>query len=135
MLYTAKSRNFKPSRIEKRMDTIFLSEVKVQTKLGVPEWERTTPQTVLLDIEINYDLSRACQSDAIEDTIDYGLVVRRIRETLAEHSFQLVEKLAEHVCQLIIKEFDAEAVKIRVAKPAILPGLKALGVEIKRIKN
>lgn len=117
------------------MDTIFLSEVKVQTKLGVPAWERVTPQTVVLDIEINVDLSRACQTDAIEDTIDYGLVVRRIRETLSEHSFQLVEKLAEHICQLIIQEFNAEAVKIKVAKPGILPGLKALGVEIKRTKK
>ena len=114
------------------MDTIFLSEVKVQTKLGVPVWERQVLQTVLLDIEISYDLSRACQSDAIEDTIDYGLVVRRIHETLSEHSFQLVEKLAEHLCQLIIREFMAEAVKIKVSKPAILPGLKALGVEISR---
>ena len=114
------------------MDTIFLEQVAVQTTLGVPEWERLKPQTILLDIEIGYDLSKSCQSDAIEDTIDYGLVVNRIRETLKENSFKLVEALAEHVCKLILKEFKAESVKIKVAKPAILPGLKALGVIIKR---
>jgi dihydroneopterin aldolase len=115
------------------MDTIFLSEVKVQTKLGVPEWERMTPQTIILDIEIGYDLSKACQSDDVNDTIDYGTVVNRIRETLQENSFQLVEKLAEHLCQLILKEFNAQSVKIKVAKPTILPGLKALGVVIERM--
>lgn len=114
------------------MDTIFLSEVKVQTKLGVPEWERITPQTIILDIEIGYDLSKACQSDDVNDTIDYGAVVNRIRETLQENSFQLVEKLAEHLCQLILKEFNALSVKIKVAKPTVLPGLKALGVIIER---
>ena len=114
------------------MDTIFLSEVKVQTKLGVPAWERMLAQTIILDIEISYDLSRACQTDAIEDTIDYGLVVARIRETLTEHSFQLVEALAEHCCQLIMQEFGALRVKIKVAKPNILLGLKALGVVIER---
>jgi len=114
------------------MDTIFLSEVKVQTKLGVPEWERMTPQTIILDIEIGYDLSNACQSDDVNDTIDYGAVVKRVRETLQENSFQLVEKLAEHLCQLILKEFNALHVKIKVAKPTILPGLKALGVVIER---
>jgi 7,8-dihydroneopterin aldolase/epimerase/oxygenase len=114
------------------MDTIFLEQVKVQTKLGVPEWERMTPQTIILDIEIGYDLSKPCLSDAIEDTIDYGQVVARIRETLTEHSFKLVEALAEHVCQLILKEFKAESVKVRVAKPAVLAGLKALGVVIQR---
>lgn len=114
------------------MDIIFLNEIKVKTKLGVPEWERMTPQTIILDIEIGYDLSRACKSDNVTDTIDYGIVVNRLHETLTEHSFQLVEALAEHVCQLILKEFGALNVKVKVAKPAILPGLKALGVVIER---
>ena len=114
------------------MDTIFISELKVQTKLGVPEWERMVPQTIILDIEIGYDLNAAGKSDVIADTIDYGAVVRRIRETLTEHSFQLVEALAEHICQLILKEFGALSVKVKVAKPAILPGLKGLGVVIER---
>ena len=89
------------------MDTIFLEQVKVQTKLGVPPWERMVPQTIILDIEIGYDFSKACKSDAIADTIDYGAVVARIRQTLSEHSFQLVEALAEHICQLILSEFGA----------------------------
>jgi dihydroneopterin aldolase len=117
------------------MDTIFLEQVKVQTKLGVPAWERMVPQTIILDIEIGYDLSKSCQSDAIEDTIDYGQVVSRIRETLAAHSFQLVEALAEHVCQLILKEFQAASVKVKVAKPSVLSGLKALGVVIERTNS
>jgi 7,8-dihydroneopterin aldolase/epimerase/oxygenase len=116
------------------MDTIFLSEVRVETTLGVPDWERLTPQTIILDIEIGMPHSRSCQTDVIEDTIDYGQVVARIRETLKENSFKLVEALAEHVCQLILKEFNAPWVKIKVAKPAILPGLKALGVIIERSK-
>ena len=116
------------------MDTIFISELKVKTKLGVPAWERMLAQTIILDIEIGYDLSKVGKSDAIADTIDYGSVVARIHATLKEHSFQLVEALAEHVCQLILKEFKAENVKIKVAKPAILPRLKALGVEIERSK-
>ena len=117
------------------MDTIFLEQVKVQTKLGVPEWERMVPQTIILDIEIGYDLNQACKSDYIADTIDYGLVVSRIRETLTENSFQLVEALAEHICQLILKEFKAESVKVKVTKPGILLGLKALGVVIERNKT
>jgi dihydroneopterin aldolase len=114
------------------MDTIFLNEVSVKTRLGVPEWERMTPQTVMLDIEIAMPHSRACASDAIEDTIDYGEVVRRIRQTLVEHSFKLVEALAEHISQLILTEFGAPWVKIRVSKPGILPGVKALGIIIER---
>ncbi len=117
------------------MDTIFLSEVRIETNLGVPDWERMTPQTIILDIEIGMPHSNSCQTDAIEDTIDYGKVVARIRETLKEHSFKLVEALAEHVCQIILSEFEAPRVKIKVAKPGILPGLKALGVIIERSRT
>ncbi len=114
------------------MDTIFISELKVKTKLGVPAWECMVAQTIILDIEIGYDLTKACKSDAIADTIDYGTVVVRIHETLKQHSFQLVEALAEHICQLILSEFKALSVKVKVAKPNILQGLKALGVVIER---
>ena len=114
------------------MDTIFISELKVKTKLGVPAWERMVAQTIILDVEIGYDLAPAGKSDAIADTIDYGAVVARIHETLKQRSFQLVEALAEHICQLILSEFGALSVKIKVAKPGILAGLKTLGVIIER---
>ena len=98
------------------MDIIFLSEVKIQTRLGVPDWERMVSQTILLDIEIAMPNSASCATDEIGDTIDYGVV----------------EALAEHLCQLIITEFKAPWIKIKVAKPGILPGVKSLGVVIER---
>jgi 7,8-dihydroneopterin aldolase/epimerase/oxygenase len=114
------------------MDIIYLQEVKVETRLGVPEWERMLPQTIILDIELAMPHSRSCVTDAIEDTIDYGRIVTRIRETLSEKSYQLVEALAEHVCQLILSEFGTPWVKVIVGKPGILPGVKRLGVAIER---
>lgn len=114
------------------MDKIFIQELKVKTHLGVPEWERKVAQTIILDIELAMPHSRSCQSDAIEDTLDYGQIVARIRETLTEKSFRLVEALAEHVCQIILTEFGSPWVKIKVAKPGILPGVKALGVILER---
>lgn len=114
------------------MDTIFLKEVKVETRLGVPDWERLSPQTIILDIELAMPHSRSCETDAIDDTIDYGAIVQRMRQTLAEQSFKLVEALAEHLCQLILKEFGTPWVKIKVSKPGILPGVHSLGVIIER---
>jgi dihydroneopterin aldolase len=114
------------------MDIIFLQEVKVETRLGVPEWERLLPQTIVLDIELAMPHSHSCQTDAIDDTIDYGQIVARIRQTLAENSFKLVEALAEHVCQLILSEFNTPWVKVKVGKPGILAGVKQLGVVIER---
>jgi dihydroneopterin aldolase len=117
------------------MDTIFLQEVKVEACLGVPEWERLRPQTIVLDIELAMPHSRSCQTDAIQDTIDYGQIVARIRETLAENSFKLVEALAEHVCQMMIAEFGSPWSRVKVGKPGIMPRVKQLGVVIERGKK
>ena len=72
--------------------------------------------------------------DGSVDHFDGGLVVNRIRQTLAERSFKLVEALAEHVSQLILDEFAVPWVKVRVSKPGILPGVKRLGVAIERAR-
>lgn len=117
------------------MDTIFINEIKAEVKLGVPEWERMLPQTVLLDIEIAMPHSRSCETDDIQDTIDYGQVVVQVRESLAAQTFRLVEALAEHVCQLILAHYDSPRVKVKVAKPGILPGVRQLGVIIERSKS
>ncbi|MCX7627233.1 MAG: dihydroneopterin aldolase [Methylophilaceae bacterium] len=117
------------------MDVIFLQEIKVDTRIGVPEWERTRPQTLLLDIEIGLPHNRACQSDAIADTIDYGRVVSRIREHLSQATFRLLEALAESVAQLIMREFGAPWVRVRVTKPGILPGIRQLGIILERGKK
>lgn len=117
------------------MDIIFLQEVKIRTRLGVPEWERMKTQSVLLDIELAMPHRRSCQTDAIEDTIDYGLIVNRLRQQLSASSFRLVEALAENVAKLIMEEFGAPWVKVRVAKPGILPEVKQLGVIIERGKK
>ncbi|MEY3244618.1 MAG: hypothetical protein RJB20_858 [Pseudomonadota bacterium] len=114
------------------MDSIFLEQVKLKVKLGVPTWERVLSQTILLDISMDYDLAAAGKSDAIADTIDYGAVIGCLNDSLQASQFQLVEALAEHVCQLILKEFGAKRVKVKVAKPGILPGVKALGVLMER---
>jgi 7,8-dihydroneopterin aldolase/epimerase/oxygenase len=114
------------------MDIIFLDEIKLDLLIGIYEWERKAPQTVQLDIEIGLPHSRAGQSDDVADTIDYGAVMMRIRETAASHHFNLVEAFAEHVANLILSEFGAPWVKVSVAKLGMLRGVKRLGIRIER---
>lgn len=114
------------------MDIIFIRELKVDLIIGIYEWERQIPQTIQMDLEIGLPDSRACLSDRVEDTIDYSRIVSRIRETLAENRFSLVEALAEHVAQLILSEFHAPWTKVSVAKLGLIRGVKQLGVLIER---
>lgn len=114
------------------MDKIFLEEIKLDLIIGIYEWERKAPQTIHMDIQIGLPHSRAGQSDQVEDTIDYGAVVARIRETAAENHFNLVEALAEHVAQLILREFGSPWTRVSIAKLGALRGVKRLGIVIER---
>ncbi|HEV7392552.1 MAG TPA: dihydroneopterin aldolase [Burkholderiales bacterium] len=113
------------------MDTIFISDFRLEILIGVYEWERRVPQTVQLDIEFGLP-PRAKRSDKIGDTIDYAKVVGRIQQSLAENRFLLVEALAEHIAQLVMSEFGAPWIRASVTKLGALKGVKRLGVTIER---
>lgn len=114
------------------MDIIFLHELKLDTVIGIHEWEREAPQTIQLDLDIALPHSRAGRSDRVEDTIDYGRVAERIRQSLAEKRFSLVEALAEHVAQLLLQEFGSPRVRVSVTKLGPIRGVKRIGVTIER---
>lgn len=114
------------------MDIIFINDFRLNILVGIYEWERRVPQTVQLDLEIGMSDSLAGKSDNIDDAIDYAKVVARIEQTLAENHFSLLEKLAEHVAQLILGEFGSPWVKVSVTKLTPLKSVKRLGVTIER---
>jgi dihydroneopterin aldolase len=114
------------------MDTIFISELKLDALIGIYAWEHVVPQTIQLDLEIAVDASRCAHSGKISDTVDYAKVVERIKETLTGRHFTLIEKLSEELATTIMREFGAPWVRISIAKLAPLHGVKKLGVSIER---
>ena len=114
------------------MDIIFLHDFKAKTLIGIYPWERKVPQTIQLDLEIALPTSRACQSDNIEDALNYALVVERINKVLTERHFSLLEALAEHIAQTILTEFKSPWIKVSIAKLGIIRGVKRLGICIER---
>jgi dihydroneopterin aldolase len=114
------------------MDIIFIRELKVVTLIGVYEREKRVPQTLQLDIDIALPNSRACQSDNINDALDYAQVAQHIQSVLSEGHFSLLEALAEHIAQIILKDFNAPWVKVNVAKLQAIRNCKMVGISIER---
>ena len=117
------------------MDIIYIREFRADAWIGVYEWEQQRPQTLEFDIDIGLDTHQAGRSDSIRDTIDYGKVVERIRHDLAEAKFKLLEALAEHITQVLVQDFDAQWVKVSVAKIGHLRGVRKVGVTIARSRQ
>ena len=113
------------------MDKIFLHGLKADTLIGVYEWERKQPQTLLIDLDIGLPPRRA-DDDDIGSTVHYGEVCEDVRNNLETRRLHLLETLAEHIASLILNDFPAAWVKVRLVKPGILPDVREVGVEIER---
>src|SRR5579871_6380469 len=117
------------------MDIVFIRELKVDTVVGIYEWEKRMRQQVLLDIEMGTDIARAARSDKIEDTLDYKAVAKRVHQFVQESQFGLVETLAEKTAELVMKEFNVPWIKLTLNKPGAVSGSKSVGVTIERGKR
>ena len=114
------------------MDKIFLEELKIDTIIGIWDWERKIRQTVIIDLEMSADIARAAATDSVEDTLNYKSVAKRVQQFVRDSSFQLVETLAERIAAIIRDEFGVAWVKVRVHQPGAIRGSKDVGIEIER---
>ena len=117
------------------MDIIFIRELRADAWIGIYEWEKLSAQTLDFNLEIGLDTHVAGESDNIRDTVDYGKVVERIRSDLKDQHFKLLEALAEHISQVVLHDFNAQWVKISVAKINHMRGVKMVGVTIARRRD
>ena len=114
------------------MDIIFLRGLQIETIIGIYDWERETKQTVILDIEMATDIAKAAQSDAIEDTLDYKAVSKKVIHFVETNHFFLVETLSERITQLIMSEFDVPWVRLILNKKGAIRGASDVGIIIER---
>ena len=117
------------------MDKIFLNDLKVETIIGIYDWERETLQTLGFDLEMDWDIRKAASSDDIADTLDYGAVAETIVKFVEASRYQLIETLAEDLCALLLNEFPIPKLKLTLSKPVALHGNNLAKIVIERSKK
>jgi len=117
------------------MNKIFIHDLRVQTRIGVYEWEQRLPQTVRLDVELGLASDRVFATGDFADALDYAAIVKRLQALAADHPHQLLERFAQAIADVVQGEFGAPWVKVRVAKLAPIAGVRELGVEIERTRG
>ncbi len=114
------------------MDIIYLNDLRIETVIGVYDWEREIRQTVILDLEMGFDIRKAAASDDLADTLNYKAVAKRLIEFVGQSEFQLVESLAERCAAIVREEFGVEWVRLRLNKKGAVRGATDVGVIIER---
>jgi 7,8-dihydroneopterin aldolase/epimerase/oxygenase len=116
------------------MDKIFIHALKTEAIIGIFDWERQVKQTVIIDIEISADITKAALSDSIEDTLNYKRIAKRVLAFVEASTFHLVETLAEHIAMLLLEDFGIAWVSISLSKPGAIRSSRDVGVMLERTR-
>lgn len=114
-------------------DRIQIRDLRVRTRLGVPEAERRVVQTVSLTIVMEPAEPFDSLGDEIGRTVDYHAVARRVAEIAGRGQRRLAETLAVELAEAILAEFPLSAVELEIEK-TILPQAAGVGVKVRREK-
>ena len=115
------------------MDCLLIESLRVETRIGIHEWEKKINQVLLLDIEIPIDFSQI--QDKLEQTIDYDALCQHVTKLIESNAFNLIETVAHQVLTSIQKTFKIKALTVRVSKPHAISNAKNICVQIKSEKD
>jgi len=114
------------------MDRIFMTALTAETVIGIYDWEREVKQRLEIDLEIWMDLRAAAASDAIEDTLNYKSVAKRVLAFVEASRYRLVEALAGEIARIVLEEFKVPRVRVTVHKPGAIRHSRDVGVIVER---
>ncbi len=119
---------------ERSQDRIHIDGLSFSCIIGINDWERVAKQPVEIDLTLYADVSKAAQSDDVDDTINYRTISRSVRDFVEGSSFGLVEKLSDGVARLCLKDERVQRVDVRLWKPGALRLGRTVGLEITRTR-
>ena len=99
-------------------DRIGIAGLEVFARHGVYEREHEEGQIFVVDLDVELDLSAAAASDDLGDTLDYGELAVAVRDRVADERWNLIERVAGRVADLVLEDPRVQRVRVTVHKPA-----------------
>lgn len=113
---------------------IFIKDLLLPCTIGVTKLEQQEKQPILINITLWADAGLAGLNDDLKQTVNYKEIYLKIIGLVESSSFNLVERLAEEIAEICLKNSLVEKVEVRAEKPKALKLAAGAGVEITRTK-
>lgn len=117
------------------MNIVFIEGLKINSVIGVYEWERAIKQTLSIDLKIHHDMNNSFLSDNIKDAINYKTICEEIEAICHKEQPKLLEYLANIIIQHILDTYPCQKVELTIKKPNAIKNAEQVGVMIIRTKN
>lgn len=116
-------------------DEIRIGGLFLRTIIGINDDERAHKQDVLIDLALRVDTRAAARSDNIDDAINYRSITKEVIELVETSRFFLVERMADEIARLCLRDPRVERARVSVRKPAALRFARWVGVTIVRSRS
>jgi dihydroneopterin aldolase len=115
-------------------DRIFLQGIKFHGFHGLTRMEREVGCRLAVDVTLEMDLEKSGRDDNVRKTLDYRKVHQRVIEVGRGTSHKLLESFAVALLDVLIEDFPADRVTVKVHKETpVLDGIvDSVGVELSR---
>lgn len=117
---------------ERPLDRIYIRDLTLRCIVGIYPDERREKQDVVINLTMHSDLTKACMSDEIDDTVNYKATKKAIIALVEKSEFFLIEKLAENIADIALQSLRVERVDVTVDKPGALRFARSVAVAITR---
>lgn len=114
------------------MDITYIRALKIETVIGIYDWEREIKQTVSLDLDMGCDIKKASETEDLQYTLDYEAISNCLIEFVEGSAFQLIETMAEQGAALVMERFNIPWIRFKVSKPGAVKAAEDVGVVIER---
>lgn len=115
-------------------DKIIIRDLLARGRIGVTGKERARPQDILINLTVGTDLSHAARSDNYLESVDYSELTKRVLAHVETYTGLTVERLAEEIAALCLREARALSVTVRLEKTSAVRFVAGVGVEITRFR-
>ena len=106
-----------PAQPTPQPDRIVLEGMQFYGYHGVNPEERALGQAYVVDLAVELDLSRAGESDRLEDTVSYPHLYRAVQSVVEGQPKNLLEATAHEIAAVVLAQYPVDAVHVRVKKP------------------
>ena len=116
-------------------DNLSIEGLKVDTIIGVYQWEREVKQSVIIDLVLETKSTSSGLEDSIEFAVDYVAVSDMVSNLVQSSSFLLIESLAEAIAGKLLKEFAIRSIRLKLSKPSAIQNAANVGITIERSRD
>jgi dihydroneopterin aldolase len=120
--------------MQNNSSSIIVSRLELSAHIGVPDSERLEAQRLTLNLELVPAREMTALGDALENTVDYFALTRRVRLLAAARPRKLIETLAEEICSCVLSEFPVRAVGLELRK-YILPDTEYVAIRMQCVRD